>query len=419
MSQVVIMSGNVAVANALRQIDPHVYSGYPITPSTKIMEKVAEYIADGKMQCEMISVESEHSAMSAAIGSAASGARVASATSANGLGLMWETLYIASGFHLPIFMAVGNRALSAPINGFADHGESMGARDSGWIQLYCENVQEAYDNTIQAYKIAENSKVRLPIMVCLDGFLLTHTSEDLIVEEDSQIVNFVGEFQTQYSLLNFKDPVNYGVADTQDYYMEHKMLQHGHMENALDVIEEVGTEFGELFGRNYGLVERYQMKDAEMAIVILGSESGRVKDVVDELRSTGTKVGVLRIRSFRPFPSAQILEALAGLKAVAVMDRSFVPGAVGAPIYHEVLSTLYSHQAERPAIINRIYGLGGRVLKNDDIKTIVGELDGLSCGDRNIPDVRLVGLREQSAPSVKPQVSFNAPSVKEECIYAN
>lgn len=395
----IILSGNMAVAHALRQVDPHVYPGYPITPSTKIMEAVAEFIANGRMECEMIAVESEHSAMSAAVGAAAAGGRVASATAANGLAFMWEVLYIASGSQLPIVLAVGNRALSTPINGFADHGESMGARDASWITLYSESVQEAYDNIIQAFRIGEDMRVRLPVMVCLDGFLLTHTSENITMEDDAAIKAFVGPYQAEYSLLDPERPVSHGLSDPPAYYMEHKVRQQAGMERARQVIEEVGAEFGELFGRSYGLVDAYQMDDAETAIVILGSESGRVKGIVDEMRGNGRKVGALRIRAARPFPEEQIVQRLLSLQAVAVMDRSYAPGAVGAPMFQEIRSALYDYRHSAPPVINRIYGLGGRELRNADIRAIFAELDSLAADETAVPTIKLVGLRGDPPPT--------------------
>jgi pyruvate ferredoxin oxidoreductase alpha subunit len=399
MSKTVVLSGNLAVAHALRQVDPHVYPGYPITPSTKIMEAVADFIANGEMQCELIPVESEHSAMSAAVGAAAAGARVASATAANGLAFMWEVLYIAGGSHLPIVLAVGNRALSAPINGFADHGESMGARDASWIQLYSESVQEAYDNIIQAFRIGEDPQVRLPVMVCLDGFLLTHTSENITMAEDEAVKDFVGPYRAEYSLLDPAKPVSHGLSDPPTYYMEHKMRQQAGMERAREVIENVGAEFGRRFGRSYGLVDAYRMEDAETAVIILGSESGRAKGIVDELRQAGKKVGLVRIRVARPFPDEQMVRQLLGLRAVAVMDRSYAPGAVGAPMFHEIRSALYDYRTNAPLIVNRIYGLGGRELRNANMRAIFDELEALAAGDETVPTIRMVGLRGEPLPT--------------------
>jgi pyruvate ferredoxin oxidoreductase alpha subunit len=399
MSQVVVLSGNLAVAHALRQVDPHVYPGYPITPSTKIMEAVADFIANGEMQCELIPVESEHSAMSAAVGAAASGARVASATAANGLAFMWEVLYIAAGSHLPIVLAVGNRALSAPINGFADHGESMGARDAGWIQFYSESVQEAYDTTIQAFRIGEDQRVRLPVMVCLDGFLLTHTSENIRLEDDDAVKEFVGPYRAEYSLIDPDNPVSQGLSDPPTYYMEHKMRQQASMERAREVILEAGAEFERCFGRAYSLVDAYGMDDADTAIVILGSEAGRLKNVVDQLRQKGQNVGVLRVRAVRPFPDEEVVRQLSGLRAVAVMDRSYAPGAVGAPMFQEIRSALYDQRSSAPPIVNRIYGLGGRELRDGDVQSVFAELEALAGGDLTVPTVRVVGLRGEPLPT--------------------
>ena len=414
MSKTLVLSGNLAVAHALRQVDPHVYPGYPITPSTKIMEAVAGFIADGEMQCELIAVESEHSAMSAAVGAASAGARVASATAANGLAFMWEVLYIASGSQLPIVLAVGNRALSTPINGFADHGEAMGARDASWITLYSENVQEAYDNIIQAFRIGEDKRVRLPVMVCLDGFLLTHTSENITLEEDEAVKAFVGPYQAEYTLINPDQPVSHGLSDPPAYYMEHKMRQQAGMERARTVIEEVGASFGEQFGRRYGLVDSYRMDDAEIAVIILGSEAGRVKSIVDDLRQAGKKAGALRIRATRPFPEEQIVRQLLGLRAVAVMDRSYAPGAVGAPMFQEIRSALYDYRSSAPPLINRIYGLGGRELRNTDVETIFAELEALADGDETVPGIQLVGLRGEPLPTWQELRPVETPTPKME-----
>ncbi|MBI4447157.1 MAG: pyruvate ferredoxin oxidoreductase [Acidobacteria bacterium] len=405
----VVLSGNMAVAHALRQVDPHVFPGYPITPSTKIMEMVASFIANGEMQCELVAVESEHSALSVAVGAAAAGARVASATSSQGLAFMWEMLYIAAGSQLPMVLAVGNRALSAPINGFSDHGEAMGARDSGWLQFHSESVQETYDNIVQAFRIGEDRRVRLPVMVCLDGFVLTHTSENIFLENDEAIRNFVRPYRTEYTLLNPDRPVSYGLGDPPEFYMEHKMRQQAGMERALQVIEEVGAEFGRCFGRHYGLLDPYRMEDAEVAIVILGSEAGRVKNVVDELRASGKKAGVLRIRFVRPFPDEQIVKHLLPLRAVAVMDRSYAPGAVGAPVFQEIRSSLYEYRGGAPHVINRIYGLGGRELRAADVRTIFSELDSLRAGNESVPAIRLVGLRGEPLPNWRDQQAFKMP----------
>ncbi len=274
----------------------------------------------------------------------------------------------------------------------------MGSRDASWIQLYSENVQEAYDNIIQAFRIGEDSRVRLPVMVCLDGFLLTHTSENIWMEADEAVKAFVGPYRAEFSLLNPDLPTSHGLSDPPAYYMEHKMRQQASMEQARQVIKEVGEAFEQEFGRSYDLVDAYQMKDAETAVIIIGSESGRVKGIVDEMRAEGKKVGALRIRAVRPFPEEQIVRNLLGLKAVAVMDRSYAPGAVGAPLFQETRSAMYDYRQSAPPIINRIYGLGGRELRNADIRAIFAELDTLATGDVTVPSIRLVGLRGEPLP---------------------
>lgn len=382
------LTGNTAVAHAIRQIHPHVCAAYPITPTTQIMQEVAQFIADGKMDTELVLTESEHSAMSACVGASAAGGRVITATSANGLALMWEVLYIASGTRLPIVMAVGNRALSAPLNIHCDHSDSMGARDSGWIQLYAESAQEAYDNLIQAVRIAEHPDVLLPVMCCMDGFLTTHTSENVALLDDAEVRDFVGEYQAHHSLLDMDNPVTFGPNDLPGSYTEHKYQQVVAMEKAVGVIDEIGAAFGRQFGRQYGLVERYRLKDAETAIVVLSSTAGIVKDVVDVLRAEGRKVGLLRPRVFRPFPVAEIIDALQPLRAVAVMDRALSFGAEGGPLYSEIRSAFYDCHP-RPRVLGRVYGLGGRAIRQGEIRRIFDELEA-----DGAPKFKMVGLRE-------------------------
>ncbi|MEK7774088.1 MAG: pyruvate ferredoxin oxidoreductase, partial [Deltaproteobacteria bacterium] len=290
------LTGNSAIAYAMKQINPDVSPSYPITPSTGIVEEFASYVADGAVETEVITVESEHSAMSAAIGASAAGARVMTATSAQGLALMWEMLYVASGMRLPIVLTDVNRALSAPINIHCDHSDSMGARDSGWIQLYSETVQEAYDNLIQAVRIAENENVLLPAMVCLDGFITSHAIENITLIDDSGVKDFVGEYRPAHPLLDTDNPVTMGALSLQDSYIEFKHQQSQAMGRAKDVVIEVGREFGGKFGRTYGLFEAYRLDDADAAIVILNSAAGTTKVAIDELRKQGKKVGLLRPR---------------------------------------------------------------------------------------------------------------------------
>ena len=378
MAKKVAMTGNVAVANAMRQINPDVCAAYPITPSTEIMQQFATFVSNGLVDTELVTVESEHSAMSACIGAAAAGGRVMNATSANGLALMWEMLYIASGNRLPIVLSCVNRALSAPINIHCDHSDSMGARDSGWIQIYAENAQEAYDNTVQAPRIGEHPDIHLPVMSCMDGFIISHSIENLELLEDQQVKDFIGPYKgTLNPLLDLNHPVTYGALHLQDYYMESRKQLHEAQKRAKNVVIEVGKEYGKLSGRTYGLFETYKMDDAEVGVVVLNSAAGTAKVIVDELRAKGIKAGLLKPRLFRPFPYLEIADALKGLKALCVMDRADSFGAAGGPLFIEVRSALYD-LPNRPVTINKIFGLGGRDLGLDDIRKVYSELVTLS-----------------------------------------
>lgn len=368
------LNGNQTIAEAVRQIDPDVMAAYPITPSTAIVETIAQFRADGLISGEFVCPESEHSAMSVCIGAAAAGGRVMTATASQGLALMWEMLYIAAGLRLPIVAAIANRSLSAPINIHGDHSDTMGARDSGWIQIYSENCQEAYDNFIQAFRIAEHKDVLTPVLVGLDGFIISHSMEVIQVEDDDRIKEFVGEYQPVYPLLDTDRKMTVGPIDFTDYYFEHKRNQLEGIENAPTVIEEVGKEFSQKFGREYGFFEPYRMEDAEMCIVVMSSAAGTGKDAVDELREEGRKVGLLKPRIFRPFPHHQIAEALKKMKAVAVLDRCSSPGAFGAPLFTEIRSALYDYE-QRPKIVNYVYGLGGRDIMVDHFKYVAEKLE--------------------------------------------
>ncbi|MDP2682871.1 MAG: pyruvate ferredoxin oxidoreductase [Deltaproteobacteria bacterium] len=367
------LTGNSAIAHAMKQINPDVYAAYPITPSTGIMEEFSSYVADGDVDTEFITVESEHSAMSACIGASASGARVMTATSSQGLALMWEMLYIASGMRLPIVLINVNRALSAPINIHCDHSDSMGARDSGWIQIYSETVQEAYDNLFQAVRIAENEKVLLPVMVCLDGFITSHAIENISLIDDAEVREFIGEYRAKHSLLDTDHPVTYGAMTLPDSYIEFKHQQSEAITGAKDVVSEIGREFGKKFGREYGLMEKYRLDDADAAIVILSSAAGTAKVAVDELRKAGKKVGILRPRLFRPFPFREIAEALKNVKAIAVLDRADSMNGFGGPLFNEVRSALYELE-KRPKVVSRIFGLGGRDYKVKDAIEVFDDL---------------------------------------------
>jgi pyruvate ferredoxin oxidoreductase alpha subunit len=368
-----ILNGNQTIAEAARQIDPDVIAAYPITPSTAIVETIASFKADGLITGEFVCPESEHSAMSVCIGAAAAGGRVMTATCSQGLALMWEMLYIAAGLRLPIVAAIANRALSAPINIHGDHSDTMGARDSGWIQIYSENCQEAYDNFIQAFRIGEHADVLTPVFVGLDGFIISHSSEVVQVEDDAAVKNFIGEFTPPYPLLDTSRKFTVGPIDFTDYYFEHKRSQIEGIENSPRVIEEVAKEFARTFGRTYGFFEEYRMDDAELCIVVMSSAAGTGKDAIDELRAEGKKIGLLKPRVFRPFPHHEMAEALKKTTAVAVLDRSSAPGAFGAPLFTEVRSALYDYE-KRPKMVNYVYGLGGRDIKLEHFREVAEKL---------------------------------------------
>ncbi|WAM33226.1 pyruvate ferredoxin oxidoreductase [Caldicellulosiruptor morganii] len=387
------LSGNEAIAYAMRQINPDVVAAFPITPSTEVPQYFSQFVANGEVDTEFVAVESEHSAMSACIGASAAGARTMTATSSQGLALMWEMLYIAASMRLPIVMAVINRALSGPINIHNDHSDSMGARDSGWIQIYCENNQEAYDSLIQAIRIAEHKDVRLPVMVCYDGFITSHAVENIELLEDEVVRNFVGEYNPEYYLLNEQNPISMGPLDLPPYYFEHKRQQAEAMKNAKKVVLEIADEFAKISGRKYGLFETYKLDDAEVAIVVMNSTAGTAKAVVDEYRSKGYKVGLLKPRLFRPFPVEEIVDALKHLKAIAVMDKTDSFNAAGGPLFTEITSALYG-RADGIKVINYIYGLGGRDVKTDDIAKVYDRLlDIVRTG--NVGEVyNYIGVRE-------------------------
>ena len=365
------MSGNEAVAYAMKQINPDVMGAFPITPSTEIPQYFSKYIADGKVDTEFVAVESEHSAMSVCIGAAAAGARAVTATSSAGLAFMWELLYVAASSRIPITMAVVNRALTGPININNDHSDSMGCRDTGWIQIYAENNQEVYDNYIQAMPISEYC--RLPIMICQDGFITSHAVENITLLEDEAVKNFVGEYDPAHYLLKKDEPLAVGPYGVSPYYMEIKKAQAEAMKSAGERILSVAEAFEKISGRKYGFFEEYRLEDAEMAVVVIGSSAGTGKDAVDQLRAAGVKAGLLKIRVFRPFPMAEVAAALSGVKAVAVMDKSEGFSACGGPLFAEVRSSLYD-LADRPKCVNYVYGLGGRDVTVGTYETIFGEL---------------------------------------------
>ena len=369
------LSGNEAVAVAMRQIDPDVMGAFPITPSTEIPQYFAQYVADGKVHTELVTVESEHSSMSVCIGAAAAGGRAISATSSCGLALMYELLYVAASSRLPIVLAVSTRALSGPININNDHSDAMGARDAGWIQIYAENNQEVYDNYVQAFPIAE--AVRLPVMICMDGFITSHAVENIELLEDGEVKKFVGEYHPEHSLLKAGETMAVGPYDVTHYYFEHKKQEAEAMKDAKQAILDQGKRFGQQFGRTYGFFEEYCMEDAEEALVLIGSTAGTAKAAVDQLRAQGKKVGLIKLRVFRPFPAEELAQALSHCKAVAVMDKSEGFSSCGGPIFAETRSALYDLE-QRPKLINVVYGLGGRDVSTGDIAALYQRLEHIA-----------------------------------------
>lgn len=387
------LSGNEAVSYAIKQINPDVMPAFPITPSTEIPQFVSTYISNGEIDTEFIPVESEHSAMSAAIGASAAGCRVLTATSSCGMALMWEELYVAASNRLPIALALVNRALSGPININCDHSDSMGARDTGWIQIYAENNQEAYDNFVQAYRIAEHKDIRLPIMICQDGFITSHAVENIELLEDDKVKAFVGEYNPEQYLLNPKMPMAVGPYATSPFYMESKMNQNEAMKNAKQVILDVANDFAKISGRQYGFFEEYKLEDADYAIVMIGSAAGTTKEAIDALRAQGKKVGLLKLRVFRPFPGEEIAKALAHTKAVAILDRSEGFRAGGGPLSAEIKEHLYDIGASTKAV-SYIYGLGGRDYTTVEATDVFNQLEEMIEQGKTIPQYQYIGLRK-------------------------
>jgi pyruvate ferredoxin oxidoreductase alpha subunit len=387
------LEGDMVVAEAMRQINPDVVAAYPITPQTEIVQTFSEFVANGRVDTRFIAVESEHAAMSACIGASAAGARAMTATCGAGLALMWEMLWCASGMRLPIVMAVVNRSLSAPLNILTDQTDMMGCRDAGWVQLYGENHQEVYDNALQVARIAEHPDVILPVMHGLAGFVLGHTVGRVEILPDEVVREFVGEYDPVYPLLDIDHPVTVGAFDHWDYFFEHRRQQWQGMENALRVISEIGEQYGKLTGRHYGLVEPYMLDDAEVAIVVIGSGAGAVRVAVDDMRHAGVKAGMLKIRSFRPFPGAAVAEALQGKEAVAVMERSSCFGGEGSPVFVEVCTAL-SLRGLSPKLVNYIYGIGGRDTVPAEFCQVYRDLLQIVASGDAEPVFRYLGLRE-------------------------
>ncbi len=388
MSKVKALTGAEAVAEAMRQINPDVVPAYPITPQTNIMEKFASFVADGAVDSEIIRVESEHSAMSAAVGASAAGARVMTATSSAGLALMWEIVGVASGSRLPIVMNVVNRALSAPINIHCDHSDAMGARDLSWIQVYSEDAQEAYEHTLLGIRLAEHPDIQLPVMVNQDGFITSHCVQNVKIMEDAEVRNFVGERKPIKALLNVEDPITVGPLQLQDYYFETKRQQVDAIQKSMQAFLEIGKELSKLTGKEYGLTEQYHLDDADVAIVVLNSTAGTVKAVVDKMRKEGKKVGLLKIRMYRPFPYEEVSRLLNGKKAIAVLDRSESFGA-NPPVYGEVRAALYDSE-QRPRLHSFVFGLGGRDIFEHDIEDLYNKL----LTDKVTGERSYIGVRE-------------------------
>ena len=386
------LSGNEAVATAMKQINPDVVAAFPITPSTEIPQYFSTFVANGSVDTEFVAVESEHSAMSACIGAQAAGARAMTATSANGLSLMWEMIYIASSLRLPIVLNLVNRAVSGPLNIHNDHSDAMGVRDAGWVMLFSENNQEAYDNTLMANRIAENNDVQLPIMVCQDGFITSHSIENIELEEDSEVKKFVGEYHPEHYLLNKQEPIAVGPLDLQAYLFEHKAQQAEALKNAKKVILDVSKDFEAWTGRHYGLFEEYKLDDAEIAIVCMNSTAGTTKYVVDNLRAKGIKAGLLKIRVYRPFPGEEVAKALSHLKAIAVLDKSDSLNAIGGALFEDVSSSMYVNNSHVP-MCNYVYGIGGRDTTANDIESVYTDLIEIAKNGKVENPYRYLGLR--------------------------
>lgn len=386
------LSGNEAAAIAMKQINPDVVAAFPITPSTEIPQYFSTFVANGTVDTEFVAVESEHSAMSACIGAEAAGSRAMTATSANGLSLMWEMIYIASSLRLPIVMSLVNRAVSGPLNIHNDHSDAMGVRDAGWIMLFSENNQEAYDNLVMAHRIAENKDVLLPLMVCQDGFITSHSIENIELIEDEKVKEFVGSYKPEHYLLNKKEPMAIGPLDLQAYLFEHKVQQAEAMKNAKKVIEEVSKDFEKMTGRKYSFFEEYKLDDAEIAIVCMNSTAGTTKFVVDNLRKQGIKAGLLKIRVFRPFPAEEVAKALSHLKAVAVLDKADSLNAAGGALFEDVVSGMYVNKSQVP-VVNYIYGIGGRDTTADQLESVFNDLTEIAKTGNIDNPYRYLGLK--------------------------
>lgn len=386
------LSGNEASAIAMKQINPDVVAAFPITPSTEIPQYFSTFVSNGTVDTEFIAVESEHSAMSACIGAEAAGGRAMTATSSNGLALMWEMIYIASSLRLPIVMPLVNRAISGPLNIHNDHSDAMGIRDSGWIMLFSENNQEAYDNLIMSHRIAEHKDVMLPLAVCQDGFITSHSIENIELIEDSKVKDFVGKYKPEHYLLNAKEPIAVGPMDLQSYLFEHKYQQVQAMKKAKQVILEVAQDFEKLTGRKYSLFEEYKLEDAEIAIICMNSTAGTTKVVVDALREQGIKAGLLKLRVYRPFPAEEISKAVKNIKALAVLDKAESLSSCGGPLFTDVTSGLFANDVHVPTV-GYVYGIGGRDTTTIDITSVYQDLQEIVKTGKIDNPYRYLGLR--------------------------
>ena len=387
------LSGNEATAIAMKQINPDVVAAFPITPSTEIPQYFSTFVANGDVDTEFVAVESEHSAMSATIGASAAGARAMTATSANGLSLMWEMIYIASSLRLPIVLALVNRAVSGPLNIHNDQSDAMGVRDAGWIMLFSENNQEAYDNMLMAHRIAEHKDVLLPVMVCQDGFITSHSIENIELESDEEVQKFVGQYKPEHYLLNREEPMAVGPLDLQAYLFEHKAQQAEAMKKAKEIIKEVAIDFEQWTGRHYDFFEEYKLDDAEYAIVCMNSTAGTTKAVVDKLREQGIKAGLLKVRMFRPFPVDEIATALEHLKAVAILDKAASLNGAGGALFEDVTSAMYVNEKHVP-MVNYVYGIGGRDTTEKQLESVYADLEKIAEEGKVENPYRYLGLRK-------------------------
>ena len=388
MSKWKSLTGAQAVAEAMRQINPDVVAAYPITPQTPIVEQFASFVANGVVDTEMIPVESEHSAMSCTVGASAAGARAMCATASQGLALMWEVVAAAPGLRLPIVMPIVNRALSAPINIHCDHSDSMGATTIGWIQIYSENAQEAYENMLLAIRLSEHKDVLLPTMVMQDGFIISHGVENVEIFDDDVVKKFVGERKPDRYLLDVDHPYTIGPLALPDYYFEIKRQEEEAMKNALGLYLEIGDELSKISGHKYPYFEEYKTEDADAIIVVLSSAAGTAKDAVDDLRAQGKKVGLIKPILFRPFPYKKMRKALEKFKAIGVLDRSMAFGAY-APLYSEIRNALFESDT-KPKLQSYVFGLGGKDIFKSDIEKV---FDELLAGNVNPEEQKYIRLR--------------------------